>query len=171
MSHETNVFMGSFILLLLLQFCTARDTITTIQSLKDGQLLVSRNETIALGFFSPGKSTNRYLGIWYNNVSEQTVVWVANRDKPINDTSGVISFDNTGNLVIHGPDKKIPVWSLLGIQSFFCIRVWFDYGEPGRGMGFRWSGIPEDDTQIHLRYVDTQNEIFLSYVIHNSSIF
>ncbi|XP_028062808.1 uncharacterized protein LOC114266109 [Camellia sinensis] len=35
---------------------------------------------------------------------------VANRDKPINDTSGVISFKNTKNLVIHGPDKKIPVW-------------------------------------------------------------
>ncbi|GMP75090.1 hypothetical protein CsSME_00032303 [Camellia sinensis var. sinensis] len=111
MSHETNLLMSSFILLLLLQFCTARDTITTIQSLKDGQSLVSGNGTFALGFFSPGKSTNRYLGVWYSNVSEQTVVWVANRNKPINDTSGVLSFDNTGNLVIHGPDKKILVWS------------------------------------------------------------
>ncbi|CAL5344742.1 unnamed protein product [Camellia sinensis] len=111
MTHETNLLMSSFILLLLLQFCTARDTITTIQSLKDGQSLVSGNGTFALGFFSPGKSTNRYLGVWYNNVSEQTVVWVANRNKPINDTSGVLSFDNTGNLVIHGPDKKILVWS------------------------------------------------------------
>ncbi|XP_028127297.1 G-type lectin S-receptor-like serine/threonine-protein kinase RKS1 isoform X2 [Camellia sinensis] len=111
MSHETNLLMSSFILLLLLQFCTARDTITTIQSLKDGQSLVSGNGTFALGFFSPGKSTNRYLGVWYNNVSEQTVVWVANRNKPINDTSGVLSFDNTGNLVIHGPDKKVLVWS------------------------------------------------------------
>ncbi|CAL5408589.1 unnamed protein product [Camellia sinensis] len=251
MSRETNLLMSSFVL--LLQFCTARDTITTIQSLKDGQLLVSGNKAFALGFFSPGKSTNRYLGIWYNNVSEQTVVWVANRDRPINDTSGVLSLDNTGNLVIHGPDKKIPVWStnvsasgnvfsaqlldsgnlvafqgdgkgavvwqsfdyptdtllplmklgvdrrtglswfltswksrddpgigeysfkmdLIGYPEFFLykglVRLW----RTGLWNGVRWSGVPTMTPKFifNVHYVDNQNEVSMSYLINDTSIF
>ncbi|XP_057513058.1 G-type lectin S-receptor-like serine/threonine-protein kinase At1g11410 [Actinidia eriantha] len=110
MTHERKLVI-SFLILLLLQFCTPQDTITPNQSLKDGDLLVSSNDTFALGFFSPGKSRNRYLGIWYNKVTELTIVWVANRDNPINDTSGVVSIESSGNLVIHAPDRVIPVWS------------------------------------------------------------
>ncbi|CAL5344746.1 unnamed protein product [Camellia sinensis] len=246
--------MSSFtILLLLLQFCTARDTITTIQSLKDGQLLVSGNKAFALGFFSPGKSTNRYLGIWYNNVSEQTVVWVANRDRPINDTSGVLSLDNTGNLVIHGPDKKIPVWStnvsasgnvfsaqlldsgnlvvfqgdskgalvwqsfdyptdtllplmklgvdrrtglswfltswksrddpgigeysfkmdLIGYPEFFLYKGLVRFWRTGPWNGVRWSGVPAMTPKFifNVHYVDNQNEVSMSYLINDTSIF
>ncbi|KAG5516617.1 hypothetical protein RHGRI_037370 [Rhododendron griersonianum] len=113
MSHDTKILSSIFLLLLQyqFQFCTPTDTINTTQSLKDGDLLISSNQTFALGFFTPGKSTNRYLGIWYNKVSEQTVVWVANRGDPINDTSGSLSFDVTGNLVVTGPDRSNPVWS------------------------------------------------------------
>ncbi|XP_058197197.1 G-type lectin S-receptor-like serine/threonine-protein kinase RKS1 isoform X5 [Rhododendron vialii] len=113
MSHDTKLLCSIFLLLLQYQFkfCTPTDTINTTQSLKDGDLLISSNQTFALGFFTPGKSTNRYLGIWYNKVSEQTFVWVANRGVPINDTSCSLSFDVTGNLVITGPDQSNPVWS------------------------------------------------------------
>ncbi|KAF7120980.1 hypothetical protein RHSIM_Rhsim13G0164300 [Rhododendron simsii] len=113
MSHDTKILCSIFLLLLQyqFQFCTPTDTINTTQSLKDGDLLISSNQTFALGFFTPGKSTNRYLGIWYYKVSEQTAVWVANRGDPINDTSGSLSFDVTGNLVVTGPDRSNPVWS------------------------------------------------------------
>ncbi|PKI73778.1 hypothetical protein CRG98_005849 [Punica granatum] len=37
----------------------------------------------------------------YNKVSEPTVFWVANRDRPINDTSGVLSINSHGDLVLH----------------------------------------------------------------------
>ncbi|XP_058197198.1 G-type lectin S-receptor-like serine/threonine-protein kinase RKS1 isoform X1 [Rhododendron vialii] len=113
MSHDTKILCSIFLLLLQyqFQFCSPTDTINTTQSLKDGDLLISSNQTFALGFFTPGKSTNRYLGIWYNKVSEQTVVWVANRGDPINNTSGSLSFDVTGNLVVTGPDRSNPVWS------------------------------------------------------------
>ncbi|KAF7119921.1 hypothetical protein RHSIM_Rhsim13G0164500 [Rhododendron simsii] len=113
MSHDTKILCSIFLLLLQFQFqfCTPTDTINTTQSLKDGDLLISSHQTYALGFFTPGKSTNRYLGIWYHKVSEQTVVWVANRGDPINDTSGSLSFDVTGNLVVTGPDRRNPVWS------------------------------------------------------------
>ncbi|KAG5516634.1 hypothetical protein RHGRI_037385 [Rhododendron griersonianum] len=113
MSHDTKILCSIFLLLLQyqFQFCTPTDTINTTQSLKDGDLLISSNQTFALGFFTPGKSTNWYLGIWYNKVSEQTFVWVANRGDPINDTSGSLSFDVTGNLVVTGPDRSNLVWS------------------------------------------------------------
>ncbi|KAG5516620.1 hypothetical protein RHGRI_037373 [Rhododendron griersonianum] len=113
MSHDTKIHCSIFLLLLQyqFQFCTPTDTINTTQSLKDGDLLISSNQTFALGFFTPGKSTNRYLGIWYNKVSEQTVVWVANRGYPINDTSGSLSFDVMGNLVVTSPDRSNLVWS------------------------------------------------------------
>ncbi|MCD9559967.1 hypothetical protein HAX54_018348 [Datura stramonium] len=83
----------------LVPFCSSIDTISFNQSLKDGDLLISSGKSFVLGFFgnSPGK---RYVGIWYNNVPELTVVWVANRDNPINGTSGVLTIDSTGNLVI-----------------------------------------------------------------------
>ncbi|KAG5516630.1 hypothetical protein RHGRI_037382 [Rhododendron griersonianum] len=77
----------------------------------DGDLLISSNQTFALGFFTPGKLRNPYLGIWYNTVSEQTIVWVANGDSPINNTSGSLSFDVTGNLVVTGLDRNNLVWS------------------------------------------------------------
>lgn len=62
----------------------------------------------------------RYVGIWYNKVSEQTVVWVANRDTPLNDTSGVLSINNHGNLVLHDNMTRNlnPLWSSNFSVSF-----------------------------------------------------
>jgi len=39
------------------------------------------------------------------------VVWVANIDNPINDTSGVLSIDVHGNLVLHASNQSTPIWS------------------------------------------------------------
>ncbi|KAL8259844.1 hypothetical protein R6Q59_027797 [Mikania micrantha] len=99
------------ILLNTVWFCTSIDTITLTRPVKDGDVLVSKGETFALGFFSPTNSTNRYVGIWYNKVSEQTVVWVANRDRPITNSSGILSVDETGNLVLHEQDQSFMYWS------------------------------------------------------------
>ncbi|KAJ1375462.1 Tyrosine-protein kinase, catalytic domain [Sesbania bispinosa] len=92
-------------------FCSCSDTLFADKVITDGELLVSKAKTFALGFFSPGKSTSRYVGIWYNNLAEQTVVWVANRDSPINDTSGVLSINPDGNLVLHHNYSTFPIWS------------------------------------------------------------
>ncbi|KAK2975346.1 hypothetical protein RJ640_009700 [Escallonia rubra] len=43
-----------------------------------------------MGFFSPGNSKNRYMGIWYKEtLPVRTVVWVANRKTPLTDVSGM----------------------------------------------------------------------------------
>ncbi|KAK1419601.1 hypothetical protein QVD17_28806 [Tagetes erecta] len=88
------------VFILLPSTFTALDTIYANQEIKDGETLVSEGEMFELGFFSPGKSKNRYLGIWYNKISYCTVVWVANRETPITDRSGKLKLSRNGNLVI-----------------------------------------------------------------------
>ncbi|KAI3516985.1 hypothetical protein L1887_16186 [Cichorium endivia] len=88
----------------------AVDTISVNQQIKDGNTIVSDGGTFELGFFSPGKSTNRYLGIWYKNISTFTVVWVANRETPIKDASGVFRVNKDGTLMILGGGNTI-IWS------------------------------------------------------------
>ena len=99
------------LLVLLPQFDTLHDTLTTSKPIRDGDLLVSNGETFALGFFTPGESTNRYVGIWFYEAPEKPVAWVANRDNPITDTAGVLSIDLHGNLVLYGEDQKKSIWS------------------------------------------------------------
>ncbi|XP_023740238.2 G-type lectin S-receptor-like serine/threonine-protein kinase At4g27290 [Lactuca sativa] len=94
-----------------LGICRAQDTITANQTLSDGQTLVSADEMYELGFFSPGNITNRYLGIWYKNKSPLRVVWVANREKPITDTSGVFKVDTNGTLLVMAGSNNTTVWS------------------------------------------------------------
>ncbi|KAM6576154.1 hypothetical protein CsatB_027991 [Cannabis sativa] len=79
-------------------------------------LLVSKEGRFELGFFTPttSSSKNRYLGIRYNNIrGDQTVVWVANRCEPIKDSSGSLTIDSTGNLVLftRQNNKRKLVWS------------------------------------------------------------
>uniref|UniRef100_A0A2C9VLS2 Receptor-like serine/threonine-protein kinase n=1 Tax=Manihot esculenta TaxID=3983 RepID=A0A2C9VLS2_MANES len=88
------------------------DTIAINQTFGDGSLLISKEKNFVLGFFSPGNSNYRYLGIWYYKVREQTVVWVANRNHPINGSSGVLSVNQYGNLLLcSNHSGKVPVWS------------------------------------------------------------
>ncbi|KAF3455466.1 hypothetical protein FNV43_RR00095 [Rhamnella rubrinervis] len=55
--------------------CSCLDTISITQPIRDGDgggdVLVTIGETFALGFFSPGKSNYRYVGIWYHKSPEK----------------------------------------------------------------------------------------------------
>ncbi|XP_050252871.1 G-type lectin S-receptor-like serine/threonine-protein kinase At4g27290 isoform X8 [Quercus robur] len=91
------------------------DSITPSQILSDGDTIVSREGNFVLGFFSPGSSKNRYLGIWYKSIPVQTVVWVANRVRPINDTSGILMINSTGNLNVI--QNNSVVWSASTLKE------------------------------------------------------
>ncbi|XP_034696958.1 G-type lectin S-receptor-like serine/threonine-protein kinase At1g11410 isoform X3 [Vitis riparia] len=106
--RPVNLFLQYLLLFLMLPLCSSTDTITPNQPFRDGDLLVSKQSRFALGFFSPRNSTLRYIGVWYN-IREQNVVWVLNRDHPINDTSGVLSINTIGNLLLHRGNTH--VWS------------------------------------------------------------
>lgn len=67
----------------------------------DGKTLISANGTFEVGFFRPiGNSRGRYLGMWYRNLSPLTVVWVANRETPLRNNSGILKLNANGLLVI-----------------------------------------------------------------------
>ncbi|KAF2309179.1 hypothetical protein GH714_001060 [Hevea brasiliensis] len=71
-----------------------------------------QRKEISLGFFSPGSSRYRYLGIWYHKVREHNVVWVANRNHPIKGSSGILSINQYGNLILYSNHSQtVPVWS------------------------------------------------------------
>ena len=92
-----------------LEDCRAGDTISITEPLQDPKTIVSSGQLFKLGFFSPGNTSNRYVGIMLN-VPALSVVWVANRDKPLNDSSGILTISDDGNLVLMNRRKEI-LWS------------------------------------------------------------
>ena len=100
------------LLLFNLGLTTAKDTITPTLSIRDGDTIVSAGGSFEMGFFSPGNSKRQYLGIWYKNISttRKTVVWVANREAPLTDTSGVLTITHPGILVLRNATNGI-IWS------------------------------------------------------------
>ncbi|XVE90428.1 hypothetical protein DITRI_Ditri20bG0076900 [Diplodiscus trichospermus] len=103
------------VLLHLSRFCskfgTALDSIISSTSIKDSEAITSSNGVFTLGFYSLANSTNRYVGIWYGIGSpEDSVIWVANKDKPVKDDSGVVMISEDSNLVVLNGKKEI-LWS------------------------------------------------------------
>ena len=101
-----------FLCCLCLNVVLAIDTIRSSQPIKDPNYIFSNVSTFKLGFFSPENSTNRYVGICYNKTfaSHAQWVWVANRDKPLKDSSGVLTISEGGNLVVLDGQRKV-LWS------------------------------------------------------------
>ncbi|PON49898.1 Phosphorylase kinase, gamma catalytic subunit [Parasponia andersonii] len=92
------------------------DSIRPLESISDGRTLVSSEGRFELGFFTPSGSKSRYLGIWYKNIPVQTVVWVANRCNPIEDSSGTLTINDKGNLVLLSKNKSV-VWSTSSLKQ------------------------------------------------------
>uniref|UniRef100_A0A0D9V6J9 Receptor-like serine/threonine-protein kinase n=2 Tax=Leersia perrieri TaxID=77586 RepID=A0A0D9V6J9_9ORYZ len=95
----------------LFRIAIAADTIYQTASITGNQTLVSAGGVFRLGFFSPtGAADGPYLGIWYASIPEQTVVWVANSDKPLVNTPGTVILSTDGRLVILD-HHNTSVWS------------------------------------------------------------
>ncbi|KAF9588228.1 hypothetical protein IFM89_008628 [Coptis chinensis] len=134
MSCSSTTQISVFVSFLFLFSCTiyltshAADTLSRGEIIRDGQTILSQSENFALGFFSPGNSTNRYVGIWYNRISIQTVVWVANRENPIRNSSGSITIGTDGNLVVSDGTGNF-VWSTsISVASNNSSAVLVDSG-------------------------------------------
>ncbi|KAH0699830.1 hypothetical protein KY284_014045 [Solanum tuberosum] len=87
------------------------DTISSSEPVRDSETVFSRGKRFKLGFFSPRNSAKRYVGIMFNLPSPTpTVVWVANRDEPLHDSSGILTISEDSNLVMLNGQKEI-IWS------------------------------------------------------------
>ncbi|CAN4104857.1 unnamed protein product [Withania somnifera] len=109
-------FLLLFVILTYLSLCIHQslgvDMISVNHSISGNQSIVSSGENFELGFFKPGNSKKYYLGIWYRNVITQTIVWVANREKPLSATEMYSAQLKVldGNLVLITESKNF-FWS------------------------------------------------------------
>ncbi|KAK7271446.1 hypothetical protein RJT34_27366 [Clitoria ternatea] len=85
-------------------------TITPNHSLQGNQTLVSAGGTFEAGLFNIGNSQSQYFGIWYKSISPRTIVWVANRDVPVQSSEAIVTLTDQGNLVIVDGSKGA-VWT------------------------------------------------------------
>ncbi|ONK61930.1 uncharacterized protein A4U43_C08F35030 [Asparagus officinalis] len=122
-------------LLVVAGLSSATDTISQGQSISGNQTIVSEGGVFELGFFTPGKSNNYYIGIWYKKIPTQTVVWVANREKPLpvwssnttspspsSSVSVVAALLDTGNLVLRGQsNSSIILWQSFDHPTDTCL--------------------------------------------------
>ncbi|KAJ4757749.1 G-type lectin S-receptor-like Serine/Threonine-kinase [Rhynchospora pubera] len=88
---------------------TNTNTLFPNQNITEGQSLISSNGIFELGFFRPDSTTDSFLGIWFR-VSSDTIVWVANRDNPLKNTSGILNIHNNGSLALYDSSGRM-VWS------------------------------------------------------------
>ncbi|KAI9082776.1 hypothetical protein K1719_035233 [Acacia pycnantha] len=91
------------------------DTLNSTQSLGINQTLVSSNQVFELGFFN-STSSRWYLGIWYNNIPQRTIVWVANRDTPLENSTATLKIGDRANLILLDPAGN-SLWSSNQSQS------------------------------------------------------
>ncbi|KAL3821550.1 hypothetical protein ACJIZ3_007455 [Penstemon smallii] len=115
MNPKFNKYHISLLLLMASLFSSHRvssaiDTISTTQILKDGETIISNGGRFELGFFSPGNSRNQYVGLWYKTVTVRTVIWVANREIPLTNTSGLLKVIEPGLLVLQD-EANVTIWS------------------------------------------------------------
>ncbi|GAU20885.1 hypothetical protein TSUD_120770 [Trifolium subterraneum] len=88
------------------------NTLTIIaanQFIQYGDTLVSAAGTFEAGFFNFGDPQRQYFGIWYKSISPMTIVWVANRNTPVQNSTGMLKLTDQGSLVILDGLKGI-VW-------------------------------------------------------------
>ncbi|KAL8109657.1 G-type lectin S-receptor-like serine/threonine-protein kinase At4g27290 isoform X1 [Apium graveolens] len=135
----TTIIILYFSTLFLSSAAAAVDVIRANETIRDGDTIVSARGEFELGFFSPGNSTNRYLGIWYKKIAYGTVVWVANRDTPLSNFTGVARVNNNGIVVL--VNDKI-IWSSNTKYMANPIAQLLDTGNlvlrEGKGDHFVW---------------------------------
>ncbi|KAI7981981.1 G-type lectin S-receptor-like serine/threonine-protein kinase [Camellia lanceoleosa] len=107
-SLKIRLFFSSLFSILIVS--NTVDTITKTYSITASNTIVSSGGSFEMGFFSPGSSRNQYLGIWYKNISVRTIVWVANREIPLLDLSGVLTITNPGSLALVDGTGSV-IWS------------------------------------------------------------
>ncbi|KAF7074203.1 hypothetical protein CFC21_079108 [Triticum aestivum] len=110
-------------IILFLPLSASDDRLVPGKPLALGNTIVSDDGVLALGFFNPSNSTpaKLYLGIWYNNIPELTVVWVANRETPITNSSSyalMLSLTNALNLIIlEGNNGGRVLWTTANVTT------------------------------------------------------
>ncbi|KAK7351615.1 hypothetical protein VNO77_11196 [Canavalia gladiata] len=104
----------------------ATDTLPEGSSLrvdKPGNTLLSANGDFAAGFFQVGDNAFCF-SVWFTNSKPPTVIWMANRDQPVNGRGSQLSVWKNGNVVLMDAGGS-SIWSsatLSPLQLHLKIR-------------------------------------------------
>ncbi|GKV10172.1 hypothetical protein SLEP1_g21576 [Rubroshorea leprosula] len=117
---------------LLIPACSTTNTLERGEQLRYGELLNSSNGLFTLGFLRFNEASDKsFLGIWYNGyISNSEVdvrhepVWIANRNNPIFNGSGILSVNHNGCLqILSGEREFIALYSTRdAIQARATLR-------------------------------------------------
>ncbi|VAI25649.1 unnamed protein product [Triticum turgidum subsp. durum] len=106
--------------------CSSDNRLVAGKPLSPGSVLVSQDGVFALGFFSPYNSTknHHYVGIWYNDIPERTVVWVSNRAAPIttNLSSANLAVTGSSDIVLSDNNGRV-FWTTYNSININSISV------------------------------------------------
>ncbi|WCJ44299.1 G-type lectin S-receptor-like serine/threonine-protein kinase At2g19130 [Euphorbia peplus] len=100
--------------------CSTRNTLKKGSSISIEDVLISPNGQFTAGFYKVGE--NAYcFSIWFTH--SFTVVWMANRDIPVNGRLSKLSFLKTGNLILSDAGTRgTPVWA-TNTASFSPLKL------------------------------------------------
>ncbi|KAH6776018.1 hypothetical protein C2S52_013579 [Perilla frutescens var. hirtella] len=128
------------------------------ESLRDSESLISNGNRFKLSFFSPPNSSSRYVGIMFN-LPVMTVVWVANRNKPLNDSMGTFKISSDGNLVILDGRK----------ETSFIWKDGYPYFRTGPWNGQRFTGLPHMESDFNIGANVVRDSPGIAYLIYTHS--
>ncbi|KAK3406920.1 hypothetical protein EUGRSUZ_K03053, partial [Eucalyptus grandis] len=84
----------------------------------DSDTLSSPDKTFTCGFYGLGGNAY-WFSIWFANSSDRTVVWTANRDKPVNGRGSKVTVRGTGALAVTDADGSV-VWEAHTTSTDAC---------------------------------------------------
>ncbi|KAL9303654.1 hypothetical protein ACSQ67_020917 [Phaseolus vulgaris] len=105
----SRVCLGVLIPLILFHKLHASSSLSlSVEKLKEDVIVSSPKPTFTAGFYAVGQNAFCFA-IWYTN-SPNTLVWIANRDHPVNGKRSTLSLLKSGNLVLTDA-AQFQVWS------------------------------------------------------------
>ncbi|GLT40194.1 hypothetical protein SLA2020_143470 [Shorea laevis] len=122
MEISVYLLVFTFLQIFLLSPCTASDTLREGDSLhvqKPGDVLASKNGVFNAGFYKVGENAFCFA-IWFNVSSDpdpnHTVVWMANRDQPVNSKGSKVSLLRNGGLILTDTGGKTE-WNVDSVSA------------------------------------------------------
>ncbi|TXG58692.1 hypothetical protein EZV62_016521 [Acer yangbiense] len=100
------------LIFLFLSFQTSISLLTRGSSLSvedNSHVLNSPDKTFTCGFYSIDDENAYWFSVWFTNSSDRTVVWMANRDRPVNGQGSRVSLRRNGAMVLTDVDGTV-IW-------------------------------------------------------------
>ncbi|WVZ17780.1 hypothetical protein V8G54_010762 [Vigna mungo] len=92
----------------------------SVENFKEEVILSSPKPTFTAGFYAVGQNAFCFA-VWYTHLPD-TLVWIANRDQPVNGKRSTLSLLKTGNLVLTDAGQ-LQVWSTGTATSSRQVRL------------------------------------------------